>query len=267
MLRKALAVFVTLMAYGLTPVEGFAADDGRSIQVGYAIVTPISPVPTNGIAVFETFGLRWFGGAAEVGLLPSEMTTQAMIFVRASERLSRNMGIAVANPAGAPTSVTMTLRDTEGTVIASKTIMMTAFQQTARFVSELFADADLRDFTGTITITSTNPVALAGLRFRGVTFSTIPITSLMGPMAVPAVASGVGGPNAVILAHFAAGGGWASKIMIVNTTPVPVTVRVDLFRQDGNPLVTELNGQARSSFTGLVIPPQGVLVLAPGDGD
>jgi hypothetical protein len=42
-------------------------------------------------------------------------------------------------------------------------------------------------------------------------------------------------------------------------------VRVDLFKQDGMPLTTTLNGTNASSFPGLMIPANGVLVLAPRD--
>jgi hypothetical protein len=244
-------------------------EDTSPIQVGYAIVTPTSA--GGGLTVFETFAFKRFGTTSEVGLLPSDMTTEAMIFVRTSGRLARNMGVAIANPAGTPTSVAITLRNSDGTIVAAKNITLVAFQQTARFVTELFADhAQVpRDFTGTITMISTNPVAMAGLRFRGANFSTIPVTNLSAPTAVPLVSPGVGGPRAIILPHFATGGGWGSEIVIVNTDiNSSITVRVDLFKQDGTPLTAELNGQSRSSFSGLVIPKGGVLVLSRlGDGD
>jgi hypothetical protein len=75
----------------------------------------------------------------------------------------------------------------------------------------------------------------------------------------------VGGPGAVILPHFVAGGGWASQIVIANTGTSSMTIRMDLFKQNGTPLTTELNDQTRSSFTGLTIPAGGILILSPWD--
>ena len=86
-------------------------------------------------------------------------------------------------------------------------------------------------------------------------------------MPVPQVSPGIGGAAAVILPQFAAGGGWASEIVITNTGAAPITVRVDLFKQDGTALTTKLNGQSGSTFTNLNIPANGVLVLAPRDAD
>jgi hypothetical protein len=50
-----------------------------------------------------------------------------------------------------------------------------------------------------------------------------------------------------------------------------MTVRIDLFKQDGTPLVTTLNHATESSFQNLVIAPGGIIILAPlnanGDTD
>jgi hypothetical protein len=43
-----------------------------------------------------------------------------------------------------------------------------------------------------------------------------------------------------------------------------VDVTVDLFKQDGTPLETTLNGQTNSSFT-VTVPGHGVRTLAPRD--
>jgi hypothetical protein len=71
----------------------------------------------------------------------------------------------------------------------------------------------------------------------------------------------------VLLPQFAAGGGWASEINITNTGTLPLTVRVDLFKQDGTPLTTRLNGQSGSSFVNLAVPAGGVVILSPRDAN
>jgi len=205
----------------------------------------------------------------QAGVLPSTMTTHAALFVSASGRLSRNVGVAIANPAATAANITLLLRDNTGTNLATTTFAIAAHQQTARFVTQLFANKASvpRDLTGTVDISSDIPVAVVGLRFRGVNFSTIPAT-ILGPVsAVPSPGTGVGGPFAIILAHFAAGGGWASEIVVANVSATALTVRVDLFAADGTPLTATLNGQTGSSFINLTIPAGGVITLAPLDQD
>jgi hypothetical protein len=70
----------------------------------------------------------------------------------------------------------------------------------------------------------------------------------------------------VILPHFATGGGWASELILSNTSMAPMTVRVDLFGQDGQALEVELNGKTQSSFQDITIPAHGVVILSRRDG-
>ena len=172
----------------------------------------------------------------------------------------------------------MTLRKNDGTTLGTTTVTVPSLQQTSKFVTELFTSLPSvpTEVTGTLAITSsgssTLPVSVIGLRFRGANFSTLPVTNLSGNAgAVPIIAPGVGGAGAVLLPQFAAGGGWATELVLGNTGTSALTVRVDLFKNDGTPLSTGMNGQTASSFTNLTIPAGGVFVLAPrnanGDDD
>lgn len=249
--------------------KGNAQDPANTpIKQGYVVVTPTSAA-TAGLVAFETFGERRGSEVEQAGVLPSTMTTHAAMFVNSSGRLSRNVGVAIANPAATPANVVLVLKDETGKTIASATVGLPAHQQTARFVTQLFASQASvpSDFTGILDISSDIPVAVVGLRFRGLNFSTIPAT-ILGPVsAVPVISTGVGGAASVILAHFATGGGWASEIVLANFGATALTVRVDLFAGDGTPLSATLNGQTNSTFQNITIPPGGVAILAPLDVD
>lgn len=251
-------------------------DDKAPIQAGYAVITPAGASST-GLVAFETFGLRGHGndgGATQAGVLPPGLTTSAMLFVESSGRLSKNLGVAIVNPNSTEVKVDMTLRKSDGTEVATTSITVPSLKQVSKFVTELFENRSdvASDFTGTLTLTvagsSPAPVSMIGLRFRGSNFSTLPITELATvTTAVPAVATGVGGTGAILLPQFAAGGGWSTELVIANTGTTSMTVRVDLFKGDGTPLSTTLNGQTGSSFTNLTIPAGGVLTLAPRDSN
>ncbi len=249
-------------------------DDSGPIQAGYGVVTPVvaGTASTAGLVVFETFGLRGEGGASQAGVLPPDLTTNAVLFVDSEGKLSKNLGVALVNPNSSNVNVTLTLRKGDGTQLATTTVNVPSHQQTSKFVTELFsASASIpSDIVGTLAITSAGsgnlPVSVIGLRFRGANFSTLPITNLGGNSGpLPVIATGVGGPGAVLLPQFAAGGGWATELVLANTGTSSLTVRVDLFKSDGTALRTTLNGQTASSFTGLTIPAGGVVVLAPRD--
>src|SRR5213594_204348 len=100
-------------------------DDKAPIQSGYAVVTPVAATTsgtaivlnttkietitglaastsgtTTGLVVFETFGMRGEGilGTTQAGVLPPDLTTNAMMFVDSEGRLSKNLGVAIVNP-------------------------------------------------------------------------------------------------------------------------------------------------------------------------
>ena len=258
-------------------------NDSGPIQAGYAIVTPVAATTsgtTTGLVVFETFGMRSSvgnAGATQAGVLPPDLTTNAILFVDSSGRLSKNLGVAIVNPNSSNVNVALTLRKNDGAQLGTTTVTVPSHQQTSKFVTELFSSQSTvpSDVTGTLTITSAGssnlPVSVIGLRFRGSNFSTLPVTSLSGTTTpLPTIATGVGGAGAVLLPQFAAGGGWATELVLANTGTSSLTVRVDLFKQDGTALTTSLNGQSGSSFTNS-IPAGGVFMLAPrnsnGDDD
>jgi len=250
-------------------------DDKAPIQSGYAVITPATTSGT-GLVVFETFGWRRGGdaGTPQAGVLPPDLTTNAVMFVDSNGRLSKDLGLAIVNPNSLNTNVDVTLRSSDGKQLGKKTVTINSHQQTVTFLRQLFTDPASypRDVTGTVAITSAGtsnlPVSVVGVRFRGDNFSAVPVTNLSGNSGpLPQIGNG-GGAGAVLLPQFVFGGGWATELVLANTGTSDMTVRVDLFNgKDGNPLSARLNGQNASSFPSLLIPAGGVLTLAPRDRD
>ena len=255
-------------------------NDAAPVQSGYAIVTPVVTTTsgnTSGLVVFETFGLRNNDpNATQAGVLPPSLTTNAILFVESNRRLAKNLGVAIVNPNSSTANVTLTLRKSDGTQLASTTINVLSLHQVSEFVTQLFSSSQSipSDFTGTLGISSNMPVSVIGLRFRGKSFSTLPVTNL-SPTALQSIttttgtgSATIGGSAGVLLPQFAAWGGWATELVLMDSNSgSPLTVRVDLFKPDGTPLSASLNGQTNSSFTNITIQPNGVVVLAPRDRD
>jgi hypothetical protein len=276
-MRRLLSTLVCLAALS---TGAFAQDDHNDagpLLVGYAVVTQTSgmdPFGLNrGIVVFETFGWRIENPALQASVLPATMTTRMVLFASSNIRAGRNVGVGITNPGSTNAVVTMTLRNSNGILMSTNTVNIAARQQTARFISDLFAGVpDVPPaFDGTLTLTSNTPVAIMALRFTGNKFTTIPVNSLSSSVILPELAPGIGGRDGVLLPQFVANNKWASEIVVLNNGALPLTVRIDLFNSDGTPMVTTLNHQSGSSFRDLPIPAGALIMFSPrnanGDSD
>jgi hypothetical protein len=287
-MKKLLSTFGMFLCLGISGFAqgGFGDDeqvddhtDAAPIQSGYAVVTPASP--TTALTVLETFGLKDGTETRQAGFPAPELVTSAAMFVDVNSRLTRDVGVALVNPGSGTASVTLTLRRNDGTVLGTNTITIQGRQQTAQFLTALIPVEPSSggggiggpppepsvEYTGTLAITSTSPIAIIGLRFRGTSFSTLPVTNPGGTSTMPIISQGVGGSSAFILSHFVTGGGWECQIVVRNSNSAAITIRVDLFKQDGTPLTARLNRTSGSSFINLIVPENGVLVLSPRDAN
>jgi hypothetical protein len=235
------------------------------VQAGFAVITPVG-APTGGtMTVLAAFGRNNGPDVQQLVIQPVGVTTSAVVFVSGSGTLSRNLGVAIVNPDSTSANVTLTLRDRGGIELAAQTIVVEGHHQTSKLVTELFTSPKSlpRDLTGALYVTSSSPVAVAGLRFRGASFSALPVTSMGTSLSLPTFSPGVGGTGAVLLPQFAMGGGRETEIVLANPGTTDLNVRLDLFKQDGTALIARLNAANASSFTDLIIPAGGVLTLAP----
>jgi hypothetical protein len=267
---------VLILALGtafLIPSLAFC-QTSSTIQVGYAVITPSTPA-SGAFTALETLNQTRTADTLQVSVFAPDLVSNAVVPVEVSATLQKNLGIAIANPNPSSANLTLTLRRSDGMQFTTATISLLARQQVARLVTEIFAGpapggfgsqlAIPAEFNGTLLINSSSPVSILGLRFRGANFSTIPVTNLM-PSTItptPVIALGIGGLGALVFPQFATGGGWSTEFGITNLLSTAVTVRIDVFTPEGSPLSVRLNGVTASSFTNLVVPGNGFLVIAP----
>ena len=149
----------------------------------------------------------------------------------------RDLGIAIVNPSNFVANITLTLRNQQGAIVATRTIVLNPLHQISRFISELFAV----NVTGLLSFNSSAPIALVGLQFRGGSFSVVPTNSLPGE-------------TALLLPQFTTGGGWSTELVIANATGLTQSVRVDFYSADGAVVATLPN---------VNVSPSGVAVINP----
>ncbi len=233
-----------------------------AIRSGYVIITPDSgtaaPVAT------LTYGIVRDGTVqSQAAILPTPLTTGTSLLVDVIPAIGRNVGLAIANASASSALITLTLRKEDGGVSSAVSFSIPPRGQVARFISGFFSPNDIGSaFRGNITILSSIPVSIIGLRFSGQEFTTMPFP-VTSPASPPQQAS-IGGANAVMFPQFAISGGWATTIGLVNTTTATISGRIDIFDTNGNPMAVTLNDDRKSTFT-YSIPSRGSTLFAPRD--
>jgi hypothetical protein len=200
------------------------ADQG-SLHVGYASVERTDTVagPVGGIAKLS---LRQSSDlVAETGIPPSGLIDAGRIAVEESERIST--GIAFANPNDQINTVTFQFSDAAGQTVGGGTLDLPPRGQLARF-SDDAPFGGRSSFFGTLTFTSTLPVAATAIRtlvnerwdfiFTGTVIADLTVES-QDPVTIP---------------HFAEGAGWSTETLLVNPSDQPISGTVE-FAGTGKP--------------------------------
>jgi hypothetical protein len=249
-----------------------------TIRSGYVVITPdaSSGAPTPML----TFGTVSGGTVqSQAGIIPTQLATDASMFVDIVPSLSRDIGVAFVNPNDTVNVVTLTLRDENGDVAGTPaTVSVPAHGQVAKFVDELFGSVIAAGFRGSMRMQSTAAFAVIGFRFSGSVFSTLAVSITTPVPGVPTMtlaagstpnsplAGTIGGLTAILIPQFALSGGWSTQLVLVNNTGATITGRIDVFDATGKPMPVKLNGQTQSTFT-YSIPAGGTFVLAPRDSN
>jgi hypothetical protein len=214
----------------LEPVPGVS---GREIQLpelgfdtGTSEETPdlstgvVRIAPVAGPAPFAaaTFSLTANGVLISETTVPtSPAATAGRLYAVVNE--TENTGVAFHNPSPQPVEVAFYFTDSAGVDFGHGTIDLEPGAQIARFVSE--PPFDSGELEGTMTFESAVPVAALALHTRVNDRADFLMTHVpVGPVD-PAV------PAPEIVPNFVIGGGWESRLVLVNPTDSVVSGRFE----------------------------------------
>ncbi len=155
-------------------------------------------------------------------------------------------GVAYANPSATSAHVTFTARDTAGEVLASVDRTLLPGGHDAHGMSELF---DLTSFTGSIEVTSTEPIVSLSLNFEAA-----PVFSSLPPGELDAAAQG---STTYYFPHLAVGASWQTTITYINYSREEVTCRTDFISDHGTPLMVSFAELGMVDSRTDVLPPGG----------
>ena len=193
---------------------------------------------------------RWYNSegmpVAEAGV--NAATVPATRFVTFAEQGEgkNGTGVAYANPSDTAALVTFTVRDADGEVLAIEDLMLPPNWHDAQNMSPLF---DLSSFTGSLEVTSTEPIVSLSLNFEAASgFSSLP------PGELDASAQG---STTYYFPHLAVGASWQTTITYINYSPEEVTCQTDFISDHGSPLMVSFAELGMVDSRTDVLPPGG----------
>ncbi len=155
-------------------------------------------------------------------------------------------GVAYANPSSTAAHVTFTVRDAAGVTLASVDRTLLPNGHDAQTMAGLFG---LSSFTGSLEITSTEPIVTLALNFEAA-----PVFSSLPPGEQDAAAQE---ETNYYFPHLAVGASWQTTITYINDSPQEVTCRTDFLSDHGSPLLVSFAGQGTVDNRTDVLPPGG----------
>jgi hypothetical protein len=194
---------------------------GQPLEVGSAQLLAQGNV--GGFAIFKD---ALSGQEAAVPLETRDANSYTLAFDNAN---GVAMGVALQNVSASPANVPVILRDDKGAQIGSDTITLAGLSHTSFVLASQYPVA--ANSKGTIEF-DTPPggrIGALGLRFTpAATLSAVPVLANV---------SGAGGS----VAHIAAGGGWKTTVVLVNTSASSAGAHLTFFDDNGSPLSLPLS--------------------------
>jgi hypothetical protein len=239
-----------------------------SVRTGYAALDVNTGNPPYATAVFSL--LQNGVVTSEVGVPASPPTKSTRTFIdfrsqvpqSSGGTVNTDTGIAVVNPSSATANVTYTLRGVDGSVLATGHGTLAAGTHSAKFIDQLKDIAP--DFVlpsgfagiGSLDIASDQSLCVLTLRLtinqNGETIMTsIPTTDLQKSLST----------RTVYFPQVADGGGFTTTIVLMNTSAVSESGKLNVFDDNGNPLPVGQSGPGDGSSVAYSIAPGGTFVM------
>ena len=218
-------------------------DLNASLALGWARATCSGPVQASLL-----YRLHNSEGAptAEAGVNATAVPATRFVTFAEQGEDQFGTGVAYANPSAISVPVTFTARDGVGEVLASVVRTLSPGGHDAHGMSELF---DLTSFTGSIEVTSTEPIVSLSINFEA-----DPVFSSLPPGELDASAQG---STTYYFPHLAVGEGWQTTITYINYSPQEVTCQTEFLSDHGSPLMVSFAALGTVVSRTDVLPPGG----------
>jgi hypothetical protein len=144
-------------------------------------------------------------------------------------------GLAVANSSASAANIPVIVRDEAGNQISTQLLELPAMGHISGALSAIINNTGGKVGSVEFRTPAGGQISVLGLRFNGISFTTIPVLdsptqTAMAPVSALLLPAGSG-------AQLASGHYWETSITLVNKGTSPARTKVDFFDNAGNPLV------------------------------
>ncbi len=189
-----------------------------NLTTGYARLQP--GAGTTPPAAFGIVGYRRNNVLVSEGSIPGvRPVTSGRTYVEVGSRV--NTAVAFVNTNSLQVTVTFQLTDDTGNSTGASSITLGPGAQSAMFLSDF--PFNLISFVGSLSFTATAPIGVAAIHTFTNQRSDFLITSQ------PVVSTQSASNTLLVLPHFADGGGWATQVVLLNSTDQVITGTVQFF--------------------------------------
>jgi hypothetical protein len=196
-----------------------------ALQIGFATISPDAGSTTpSGMTIFSY---------RPNGILISEAAVPASPLIQSGRIYAEiagpvNTGLAIANPNNQTVTVNFFFTDASGNDLYAGSTTIGPYGQVAKFLSDpvynVTGAVDLSNMRS-FTFTATLPISVIALRGYNNERNDFLITTL------PVAPTSGGDSTPIVFPHYADGGGWTTKIILVNSGDTPITGTIQFFTQ------------------------------------
>jgi hypothetical protein len=234
------STFSFLLGPGSTRI--YQTDSSGSIHTGAATITSDSDIGVSGIYTISKVATGQF--VTEVGVQATSLMSNFAIPVQVTANGAVTTGLALYNPNTSNSTITLSLKNTNGTSAgANVQLTLAAGKHTAFYITDKFSSINNTAFSGMLTVQSSAAISAVTLRQNApsnVTYTSIPV--------VPTSST----QTTFNLAHLADGqiGGtpYKTTFMLFNFSGSSATVTIAPSNDDGTALTLSMtDGSATGS--------------------
>jgi glucose/arabinose dehydrogenase len=209
---------------GYTRIQTANRANGAELPSGMAIVSSRQ----QGVVVSET------------SFAASPLISAGRIYAEVGQ--TSTTAIAIANPNNQPVTINFFFTDQDGSDIGQGSTTIDANHQIATSLTESPFKAP-SNFVGTFTFSSSLLVSAIALHA---------FTNERGEFigsGIPVAAPSRSGADSATIAQYADGGGWKTRVILINPADVTISGQMTLYAPNGQPLPSSLNDTVNSVFT------------------
>jgi len=198
-----------------------------SATTSYARIRPKQGATPSGLTIFEIRSSSGF--LREVAVPAARLITTGRTFFEVRQNGAINTGLVFTNPNSPDATVDFELRSVDGEIFRTGTFTISSRNQLAAFLDDRPFSSG-RDNEGTLTFTSSSPIAVVALRqlyYEG----TSPELVVDSQPVIDLSVSGVSGEQMV--PHFSVGDGMKTQIVLVNPTGKDLRGRLQFLNDSG----------------------------------